>query len=179
MKSSLPTHSMPCSMSVEVCPLIEIRTSAVHGLGAFAIRDISPGTCVGIYAGRRFSETQLLDEDWTDWDSGQTYLFALSDGTTIDGAQGGNATRYLNHACSPNCLAVEELDPTERITLRIVAIEAVPKWAELLLDYSLIIDPGEKASDYPCQCGASSCRGSMAALRTPAQAKNLRGSRRP
>jgi len=179
LRGTEPSESFrPCTMSVEACPLIEIRTSAVHGLGGFAIRDISSGTCVGIYAGRRFSEAQLLDEDWTDWDSGQTYLFALSDGTTIDGAQGGNATRYLNHACNPNCLAVEEVDPTGKIIVRVVTTEAVPMGAELLLDYGLIIDASEKASDYPCQCGTPSCRGSMAALHTLGQDKNPTKSRR-
>lgn len=150
-------------MSVEACPLIEIRSSALHGLGAFAVCNISQGVCVGIYAGRRYSQTQVLDEDWTHWDRGLTYLFALSDGTTIDGAQGGNATRYLNHACEPNCLAVEEVDTTGKITLRIVTTKPVLKGAELLLDYGLIIDEIESASDYPCRCGRFSCRGSMAA----------------
>jgi SET domain-containing protein len=38
-------------------------------------------------------------------EGGVTYLFALSDGATIDGSDGGNATRYINHSCRPNCVA--------------------------------------------------------------------------
>ena len=39
-----------------------------------------------------------------------TRVFALSDGSCIDGSARGNATAYLNHSCGPNCEAIEEWD---------------------------------------------------------------------
>ena len=84
---------------------VEVRHSSVHGHGVFAARELPPGALVGVYAGRRYA---VHEASAMTWDDGLTYLFGLSDGTLIDGAQGGNATRHLNHACEPNCEAVEE-----------------------------------------------------------------------
>ncbi|MBN3848864.1 SET domain-containing protein [Paraburkholderia sp. Ac-20342] len=40
-----------------------------------------------------------------------TFLFALSDGRyCIDARNGGNAARWINHRCAPNCEAIEERD---------------------------------------------------------------------
>ncbi len=150
-------------MTVNATPLLQVRRSAIHGRGAFAGRDLLQDTRLGIYAGRRYSAAQGLEEDWSGWDSGMTYLFALSDGSTIDGAQGGNATRHLNHGCEPNCVAVEEVGADGVIVLWIVTRVAVQAGDELFIDYGLIIDESENPADYPCSCGMGSCRGSMAA----------------
>ncbi len=141
--------------------LIQVRESGIHGRGAFAACDVPAGTALGEYTGHRYDAQQALDEDW---DHRLTYLFALSDGTTIDGARGGNATRHLNHACEPNCEAVEEFDAAGRIVLRIVTTRAVAAGAEFFLDYQLVIDAADQPSDYPCHCGMSFCRGTMAAM---------------
>ncbi|MBC8720685.1 SET domain-containing protein [Paraburkholderia sp. 31.1] len=40
-----------------------------------------------------------------------TFLFALGDGRyCIDAGTGGNAVRWINHRCAPNCEAVEDYD---------------------------------------------------------------------
>lgn len=150
-------------MTVNATPLLQVRRSAIHGRGAFARRDLSRGTHLGVYAGRRYSAAQCLEADWSGWDSGMTCLFALSDGSTIDGAQGGNATRHLNHACDPNCAAAEEVGSDGVITLCIVTLVGVKAGDELFIDYGLIIDESESPADYPCRCGMAACRGSMAA----------------
>jgi SET domain-containing protein len=31
------------------------------------------------------------------------FFFDLNDGRVIDGAQGGNSARWVNHSCEPNC----------------------------------------------------------------------------
>jgi len=41
------------------------------------------------------------------WNDQLTYPFGLSDGSIIDDAEGGNATRHINHACVPNVEVVE------------------------------------------------------------------------
>ncbi|MGJ7512657.1 SET domain-containing protein [Variovorax sp. GT1P44] len=141
--------------------LIAVRDSAVHGQGVFARVDIMSGTCIGTYEGQRYNVEEAKLENWT---SGLTYLFGLSDGTMIDGAKGGNATRHLNHACAPNCEAREEFSADGSIVLRVFATRAVGQGAELFLDYALVIDPSESPSLYPCRCGNLTCRGSMAAV---------------
>ena len=87
----------------------------------------------------------------------------VTDGTLIDGAQGGNATRHLNHACEPNCEAIEEYAEDGQLTVRIETIKTVPAGAEMFLDYALDIDAGDHPSDYPCRCGLARCRGTLVA----------------
>jgi SET domain-containing protein len=146
--------------------LIEVRASPIHGRGVYARCRLLKGTCIGVYEGRRYTAAALLEVDWRARHDGMTYLFSLSDGTTIDGGDGGNATRFLNHACEPNCEAVEETGEDGRLHLQLVTLRTVSAGAELFLDYALIIDESESPEDYPCRCGMPGCRGTMAAVET-------------
>jgi hypothetical protein len=142
---------------------IEVRASPVHGRGVYAVRRLPRGTCIGHYEGRRYSEAALLEVDWRRRHRGMTYLFSLSDGTTIDGGEGGNATRFVNHACQPNVHAEEVTDAQGALGVRLVTSKAIPAGAELFLDYALTIDPSESPADYPCRCGLPACRRTMVA----------------
>lgn len=139
---------------------VEVRSSGIHGHGVFAVHDLPPGVLVGVYAGRRYAAHEV---DAVGNDGGPTYLFGLSDGTVIDGAEGGNATRYLNHACEPNCEAVEDYAENGDLVVTIYTLRAVPAGQELFLDYALDIDRQDDPSEYPCSCGLASCRGTLAA----------------
>lgn len=115
------------------------------------------GTVVGTYEGRRYSQTQASRKVW---DDDLTYLFGLSDGTLIDGAEGGNALRHLNHACAPNCEAVEFHDAGGMLALRIETIRPIRPGEELTLDYALQVDPSSQ-DPHACACGSATCRGTM------------------
>jgi SET domain-containing protein len=141
-------------------PLLRVAASSVHGLGAYATRDLPAGTFLGLYEGRRYTAEQVAAKDWNNQ---LTYLFTLSNGETIDGAKGGNATRHLNHSCAPNCDAVEDYDDAGRLLLRFQTLVAVEAGDELFIDYCLTADDGSPASDYPCHCGSPDCRGTMLA----------------
>lgn len=145
-------------------PMIEVRASSIHGRGVHALRRLPRGTCLGTYEGRRYTAEELLKVDWEGRHDGMTYLFELSDGTTIDGAEGGNDLRFLNHSCSPNCEAEEMRDDYGRLALRLMTLRVVPAGAELLLDYRLTIDEQTSPADFPCWCGGPACRGTMAAV---------------
>ena len=142
-------------------PLLHVRPSGVHGLGAFAAADLPAGTKLGRYAGRRFNAEEAAAMDW---DRTLTYLFGLSDGTMIDGARRGNAMRHLNHACEPNCEAREEHGARGRLELAIHTLREVRAGEELFLDYALTVDAAEGPGDYPCHCGSLRCRGTMVAV---------------
>jgi uncharacterized protein len=137
-----------------VLDAIEIRASNVHGLGVFACSALRSGELVGNYDGRRLSvdHVEMHRED------GVTYLFSLSEGGFIDGSEGGNATRHINHSCEPNCRAEEYRSAGRKLHVRIKTLRAIAQGEELFLDYSLAVDPTESASAYPCYCGASTCR---------------------
>lgn len=152
-RSSLPLIT-PC----QPLPAVEVRDSPIHGKGVFALEPLSRGNSVGLYDGRRYSAKQIAR---VDWDQKLTYLFGLSDGSTIDGGEGGNATRHLNHACAPNCEATEEVGDDGKLVVRIVALKRVRAGQELFIDYSLVADESASPSDYACHCGAKNCRGTM------------------
>lgn len=149
-------------MTAPASSSIEVRSSPIHGQGAYARRRLPQETCIGVYEGRRYSPEAFLTGDWSLRPASMTYLFGLSDGTTIDGAEGGNATRFLNHACEPNCFAQEVVDEHGTLTLQLLTLRTVLLGEELLLDYALTIDERETPADYPCRCALPGCRGTMA-----------------
>lgn len=138
--------------------LFEVRPSAIHGVGLFAACALAPHTRLGSYAGRRLSAKEV---EAVDWDGHLTYLFELSDGTTIDGAQGGNDLRHLNHSCEPNCEGVERWGDDGLLQMDIVTVRAIAEGEELFIDYAFAIDESEPADAYPCSCLAATCRGTL------------------
>jgi SET domain-containing protein len=139
---------------------VEVRDSRVHGLGAFAVHGLPPGCTVGVYEGRRYAP----GEDRSPAPEHEvTYLFGLSDGSLIDGADGGNATRHINHSCEPNCQASEVMDEDGGLHIVIRARRRIRAGEELFIDYRLDVGEADPAG-FPCRCGASHCRGTLAVL---------------
>lgn len=132
-----------------------VRISPIHGRGLFALQDIAPGQHVGVYEGRRYAP----DAD-REWDHALTYVFGLSDGTVIDGSEGGNESRHINHSCEPNCAAYEVEHEDGSLEIVIETMRSVRRGDELFLDYALDVGHADH-EDYPCRCGASTCRGTM------------------
>jgi uncharacterized protein len=149
---SKPTKSSRISSAVIV------RPSPIHGLGLFAARPIAAGEEIGVYAGQRYEA-----DCQAEWDHSLTYLFRLSDGTMIDGREGGNATRHINHSCEPNCSAYEVKGPRGMPVIVIEAERGIASGEELYLDYALDVAEDD-ISSYACACGASRCRGTMVAI---------------
>lgn len=134
-----------------------VRFSPIHGRGLFALQDMAPGHHIAVYEGRRYAP----DAD-RDWDRGLTYVFGLSDGTLIDGSEGGNESRHINHSCEPNCAAYEVERNDGSLDVVIQTVRSVLCGEELLLDYALdvgVADHGE----FPCRCGVPTCKGTMVA----------------
>jgi SET domain-containing protein len=138
---------------------IEVRSSTIHGSGAFATQVLRKGRFIGRYTGRKLSPEEVAERDW---DHALTFVFGMADGSVIDGAQGGNATRHINHSCAPNCVAYEIEPETGENWIEIEALTRIEPGAELFLDYKLDPGAGEPA-DFRCLCGAASCRGTLVA----------------
>ncbi|WP_223957574.1 SET domain-containing protein [Paraburkholderia sabiae] len=136
---------------------LSARHSPVHGTGLFALRPLKAGERLLEYKGEVTSWRRAAARQQSD--AGHTFVFGLSDGRVIDGSRGGNSARFLNHACEPNCEAIETGD---RVFIH--ALTAINVGDELFIDYGLVID-GEVTDDvrtqYACRCGASGCRQSM------------------
>ncbi len=135
---------------------MEVRSSPVHGTGVFATGFIAAGTPIGCYTGRRYGPRE---QQARDWNNELTYIFGLSDGSVINGAEGGNATRHINHSCKPNCVAYEIESEDGSLHIEIEAAVRIRAGQELFLDYRL--DAGGGQGGYVCRCGAPGCRGTM------------------
>lgn len=141
---------------------IQTRRSGVHGRGVFALQDIAEGETIIEYVGEIISWDEAQDRHPHDpKDPNHTFYFSLEDGRVIDALHGGNSSRWINHSCDGNCEA-DEVDG--RVFIK--ALRNIAAGEELSYDYGLVLEerytPKLKA-EYPCWCGAGSCRGTLLA----------------
>jgi SET domain-containing protein len=141
---------------------IQVRRSGVHGKGVFALRPIAKGETIIEYTGEVITWPQAQRRHPHDpSDPNHTFFFHMDDKHVIDANVGGNAARWINHACDPNCEADEE---DGRVFIK--ALRRIKPGEELFYDYGLIIDdrltPAVK-KQFACYCGSRKCRGTMLA----------------
>jgi hypothetical protein len=141
-------------------PRFVTRRSLVHGRGLFANRAIAAGELICEYKGKRVSWREVLRRCARDTsESDHTFYFDVGDGTVIDGGEGGNNARWLNHGCMPNCEA-EILE--RRVFIR--ALRDISPDEELTIDYALFVEgrhTAEIRARFRCHCAAPGCRGTM------------------
>lgn len=138
----------------------ELRRSAIQGFGGFATRDIPKGTRIIEYVGEKISNAESDRRyDNEKMRRHHTFLFTLNSRTIVDAAVNGNAARFINHSCDPNCEAL-----IERGHIYIYAKRNIVAGEELLYDYSYEWDSDYTKEDlefYQCRCGAPNCRGTI------------------
>ena len=141
---------------------IQVRRSGVHGKGVFALQPLARDERVIEYKGQLISWPEALRRHPHDpSDPNHTFFFHLDDAHVIDAGVGGNAARWINHACAPNCEADEE---NGRVFIR--ALRKIRPGEELFYDYGLTIDERytpKLKREYACRCGARQCRATMLA----------------
>lgn len=152
-------------MPINPQPWHTVRRSPLHGNGVFAVRDIPAGTRIIEYIGVHITPEQADERHPVNPDDPfHTFYFALSGGTVIDGGNGGNDARWINHSCAPNCETEENADGTR---VFVIALRAISEGEELFYDYGLVIDDKitkELRNQYRCLCGSDECRGTMLTL---------------
>ena len=138
-----------------------VRNSKIHGRGVFATDVIPKGTTLIEYKGEIVT-WRVADKRYSDESKGyHTFLFDIDGKKVIDAGVGGNAARWINHSCAPNCQAVGDGDK-----IFIETIKSIKAGEELVYDYGFTFEerhtPALKAR-YRCLCGAKKCRGTMVA----------------
>jgi uncharacterized protein len=151
---------MPARSARKPLPYV-VRNSVIHGRGVFAQRTIRKGARIIEYRGERISLDEAERRPDSDPDNPyHTFLFELHDGRVIDAASRGNAARWINHSCAPNCIPIEDDDAR----VYIEAKRTIRAGEELSYDYRLSV-PGRITAKvkegYACRCGAPRCRGTM------------------
>jgi hypothetical protein len=139
-----------------------IRRSPIQGRGAFAVRPIPRGTRIIEYTGERITHREA-DARYDDagMERHHTWLFTVNRRVVVDAAVGGNASRFINHCCEPNCEIQIE---TGRIYID--AARDIEPGEELTYDYAYEREEGDEDGVeklYMCHCGARRCRGTILA----------------
>ncbi|XP_076832457.1 histone-lysine N-methyltransferase 2A [Brachyhypopomus gauderio] len=133
-----------------------VYRSAIHGRGLFCKKNIDAGDMVIEYSGNVIRSV-LTDkrEKYYDGKGVGCYMFRIDDYEVVDATVHGNAARFINHSCEPNCYSrVVNIDGKKHIV--IFAMRKIYKGEELTYDYKFPIEePGHKL---PCNCAAKKCR---------------------
>jgi SET domain-containing protein len=141
---------------------IQVRRSGVHGKGVFALARIPAGERVIEYTGELITWKEALRRHPHDpSDPNHTFFFHIDDKHVIDAKVGGNAARWINHACETNCEADENAG---RVFIK--AQRELQPGEELFYDYGLVIDERltkKLKQQYACRCGSAQCRGTLLA----------------
>ena len=143
---------------------LQVRSSPIHGKGVFARVALKKGELVLEYLGAIIDWPEALRRHPHDpAQPNHTFYFALDDEDgVIDGNDGGNRARWINHSCKPNC---ESETKGQRVWVR--ALRNIRAGEELNYDYALVIDEpltAQLKQDYACRCGSKNCRHTMLAL---------------
>lgn len=156
-----PSRPTPAELADRTLPFA-IRRSGIQGYGGFATRPIAAGVRLIEYAGQRLTPAEA-EARYPDVPGVRhhTYLFAIDDAVVVDAAVEGNAARFLNHSCAPNCDAVIA---DGRIWIE--TLHDIEVGEELVYDYAYTLEerhtPAAKKR-FPCGCGAITCRGTILA----------------
>ncbi len=127
-------------------PKTRTKLSPIHGLGLFALKNISKGTIVAVWGGRVTTkkEVEALPRDISFHYALELYPgFYLAERkmSELDSAD------FINHSCQPNCKIVRKF--------LMLTKKDIGKSEELTADFSNHGSSGEK---FECHCGAKNCK---------------------
>ena len=136
---------------------LDIRRTGKKGHGLFTKQALRKGEFIVEYVGEVLHEDEYRARKNRYEAEGKRhyYFMTLSSSETIDAAERGNAGRFLNHSCQPNCETQKWMVNGE-LCIGIYALEPIAADEELTFDYNF-----ERYGDNPikCYCGTKKCGG--------------------
>ncbi|XP_055327453.1 uncharacterized protein LOC129580803 isoform X2 [Paramacrobiotus metropolitanus] len=139
----------------------EIFMTAEKGWGVRPLCDLPAGAFVAEYAGELKEEA---DSDY--WSNSTWYTFCLSadngpTGYFLDASVLGNFTRFINHGCVPNVVAVnvfyDDSNPDCGMHVGMYTVRKIRAFQELTIDYGKTFwDAKMQAGEY-CKCNSTKC----------------------
>ncbi|KAL2083852.1 hypothetical protein ACEWY4_019370 [Coilia grayii] len=135
---------------------VGVYRSAIHGRGLFCKRNIDAGEMVIEYSGIviRSVLTDKREKYYNSKGIG-CYMFRIDDFDVVDATMHGNAARFINHSCEPNCYSrVINVEGQKHIV--IFALRKIYRGEELTYDYKFPIE--DESNKLNCNCGARRCR---------------------
>ncbi|KAF8677836.1 hypothetical protein HU200_046427 [Digitaria exilis] len=146
---------------------IKIVKTERCGWGAVALEPLEKGDFVIEYVGEVIDDAICEQRLWDIRDRGDKnfYMCEISKDFTIDATFKGNASRFLNHSCEPNCkLEKWQVDGETRVG--VFASRSIKVGEPLTYDYRFV-HFGEKVQ---CHCEAPNCQGYLGSqIKNPTQ----------
>lgn len=146
---------------------IQVCRSKIHGSGVFAKCAIKRGEFIIEYKGKLRSHADVDAAYDGEDETGHTFLFTLNDDYVLDANIDGNAARWINHSCAPNCESSHVEDPGGDPAKDRIVIEAARDIAageELSYNYGIRLTerhtPKLKKL-WACLCDSPNCTGTM------------------
>ena len=136
-----------------------ILRSDINGWGVFATQDIPAGQMIIEYVGEliRPAISDLREVRYCEKGLG-CYMFEIVPGTIVDATMCGNAARYINHGCAPNCYSKTIALKNNRYVVVIFSKRRIQRGEELSYDYQFPFDDSDRVK---CGCGTPQCKGFM------------------
>ena len=136
---------------------LDVQRTGRKGHGLFTKQALRKGQFIIEYIGEVLHEDEYRSRKARYDEDGRRhyYFMTLSSSETIDAAERGNAGRFLNHSCDPNCETQKWMVNGE-LCIGIYALTDIDAGDELTFDYNF-----ERYGDNPikCFCGTSRCGG--------------------
>ncbi|KAG0479492.1 hypothetical protein HPP92_010350 [Vanilla planifolia] len=141
---------------------IKVVKTEFCGWGAVALESIDKGDFVIEYIGEVIDDTLCEQRLWDMKRRGDQnfYMCEIRKDFTIDATFKGNASRFLNHSCDPNCkLEKWQVDGDTRVG--VFSLRSIQTGEPLTYDYRFV----QFGPMIKCYCGATNCQGYLGSKR--------------
>ncbi|KAH7674912.1 Histone-lysine N-methyltransferase protein [Dioscorea alata] len=155
---------------------IKVVKTKLCGWGVEALESIEKGDFVIEYIGEVIDDAACEQRLWDMKRRGDQnfYMCEIRKDFTIDATFKGNASRFLNHSCDPNCkLEKWQVDGETRVG--VFASRSIKPGEPLTYDYRFV----HFGSMVKCFCGASNCQGFLGSKRKNNEVTMSWGCKRP
>ncbi|KAL8265406.1 hypothetical protein R6Q59_023536 [Mikania micrantha] len=135
---------------------IKIVLTKHCGWGVEAAEFIKKGEFIIEYVGEVISDALCEQRLWDMKHQGNKnfYMCEIRKNFTIDATFKGNASRFLNHSCGPNC-NLEKWDVDGETRVGVFAARSINVGEPLTYDYRFV----QFGPEVKCECGSSCCQG--------------------
>jgi SET domain-containing protein len=130
-------------------PKVELRDSTIHGMGMFAIADISEGERLIVWSGECYTDRKGAEKAKSE---GKGFMQWDDDVFSVETEVMEDLYR-VNHSCDPNVWMSD--------AHTVIARRDIPVGVEIVIDYSLLLFNDTGTSSFQCNCGSDICRGEI------------------
>ncbi|KAL0679931.1 hypothetical protein Bca4012_007912 [Brassica carinata] len=137
---------------------IKIVKTKLCGWGVEAAESINKEDFIVEYIGEVISDAQCEQRLWDMKHKGMKdfYMCEIQKDFTIDATFKGNASRFLNHSCNPNCV-LEKWQVEGETRVGVFAARQIEAGEPLTYDYRFV----QFGPEVKCNCGSENCQGEL------------------